>query len=111
MFAEKQQLKYGIVQGGKVHKGFTPKLLTLGGELAALEYTESLSEDVPELQRNVLSALAFTAQQITVDGIDASDFTPELLLAQLDVADYEVINTAIEDYRKKRQSGGVADPM
>lgn len=105
------QLTFGLEHNGSIHKDFTPKLLTLGGELAALEYTESLSEDLPEVQRNVLSALAFTAQQITFDGITADDLTPELLLSELDVTDYEVINTAIEDYRKKRQSGGVADPV
>ncbi len=92
------KLKYGLVIDGKTYKDFTPKLLTIGGELAALDYLETAAPVASKIGQELLENTAYLAQQVEIAGVDV---TPDLLLDKLASEDYYVINQAIEDLQKK----------
>ena len=104
------RLKYGIEIDGERCYEFEPRLLTLGGELAALEYIETLPDDVPEKRRNMLQSLAFTAAQITIPCIREVGVPPPVVTADdllcLDVDDLTIVCEEIEAFRKKRAAAG-----
>ena len=104
------RLKYGIEIGGERYYEFEPRLLTIGGELAALEYIETLPADMPEKRRNMLQSLAFTAAQITIPCIREVGVPPPVVTADnllyLDTEDYMIICDEIDAFRKKRAAAG-----
>lgn len=103
------RLLLGLPFGGQRHFEFKVKLLTLGGECAALEKVDALKLGEKErLTRaeQTLVDLAYFSEQVEIDGIAPAQLTPAYLLEHLATDDYVLINDAILALRKKHIAAG-----
>ncbi|OOF45611.1 hypothetical protein BKK51_05875 [Rodentibacter trehalosifermentans] len=103
------RLLLGIPYQGKRYFDIELRLLTLGGECAALEKVAELGLDEKETlnkAEQMLVDLAYLSEQIDVVGIDKTALTPEFLLDNLTTDDYVLITEAIAELRKKHIADG-----
>lgn len=106
----KTRLELGVLYNGTLHYDVLVKILTVGGECQALEVIRDLGlseKDSLSPAEQMLTDLAYLAQQVEFDGIPHDDVTPKFLLDNLATDDYLLINNAINQLRKKRM--GVSD--
>ena len=102
------RLLLGIPYGERRYFDFDVRLLTLGGECAALEKVAELGLDEKEnLTRaeQMLVDLAYLSEQLDIIGI-AHKLTPQFLLDNLATDDYVLITQAIAELRKKHIDAG-----
>lgn len=102
------RLLLGVPYQGKLHFDFTVKVLTLGGECAALETIAELEIEAENAKTadNTLIELAYLQQQVEIEGVPNAVLTPAFLLDNLATDDYLLIQAQIETLRKKRQDAG-----
>lgn len=103
------RLLLGISYGGVLYFDFNVKLLTLGGECAALEKVAELGLDKKETlnqAEQMLIDLAYLSEQLDVVGIPQDKLTPTFLLDHLATDDYVLVTEAISDLRKKHIDAG-----
>ena len=103
------RLLLGIPYGDRRYFDFDVRLLTLGGECAALEQVAELGLDEKEnLTRTeqMLVDLAYLSEQLDIIGIAQDKLTPQFLLDNLATDDYVLITQAIAELRKKYIDAG-----
>lgn len=102
------RLLLGVPYQDKLHFDFTVKVLTLGGECAALETIAELGIDTENAGTadNTLIELAYLQQQIEIDGVPNAVLTPAFLLDNLATDDFVLLQAQIAVLRKKRQNAG-----
>ena len=112
-------LLVGLSFNGKMHRDFTLKVLTVRGELDAVDALEqeagTLLEDAPSLsddRLNVMETLAYFAQQLDFEDIPKSHITLTFLLDNLARDDFDLLLTKQEELTSKLYGvGGVQDVM
>ena len=95
------RLLLGIPYGDRRYFDFDVRLLTLGGECAALEKVAELG-----LDEQMLVDLAYLSEQLDIIGIAKDKLTPQFLLDNLATDDYVLITQAIAELRKKHIDAG-----
>lgn len=97
------KLVFGVCYQGKCYKDVEVKLLTLGGECAALEELETLA--LPEESRKqsdmMLRELVYLAQLVRVIGLPSHVITGQFLLDNLAPSDYVLLVNLLDALRKK----------
>ena len=96
------RLLLGIPYGNSRRFDFEVRLLTLGGECAALEKIAELGLD----EKEKLTKAAYLSEQLDIIGIAQDKLTPQFLLDNLATDDYVLITQAIADLRKKHIDAG-----
>ena len=103
------RLLLGIPYAGRRYFDFDVKLLTLGGECAALEKVAELGlDDKEKLNKaeQMLVDLAYLSEQLEIVGLVEDELTPRFLLDNLATDDYVLITQAIAELRKKHIDAG-----
>lgn len=103
------RLLLGIPYGDRRHFDFDVRLLTLGGECAALEKVAELGLHEKEKltkAEQMLVDLAYLSEQLDIIGIAQDKLTPQFLLDNLATDDYVLITQAIAELRKKHIDAG-----
>lgn len=103
------RLLLGMPYGDSRYFDFDVRLLTLGGECAALEKVTELGLDEKEKltkAEQMLVDLAYLSEQLDIIGIAQDKLTPQFLLDNLATDDYVLITQAIADLRKKHIDAG-----
>ncbi|THA10501.1 hypothetical protein [Rodentibacter pneumotropicus] len=103
------RLLLGIPYLGNRYFDVEVRLLTLGGECAALDTVAELGlaeKETLNTAERMLVDLAYLCEQIEVKGIAKAKITPEFLLDNLATDDYTLINEAIVELRKKHIDAG-----
>lgn len=103
------RLLLGIPYGDRRYFDFDVRLLTLGGECAALEKVSELGLDEKEnltKAEQMLVDLAYLSEQLDIIGIAQDKLTPQFLLDNLATDDYVLITQAIAELRKKHIDAG-----
>ncbi|MEQ1966270.1 hypothetical protein ABLA30_04300 [Xenorhabdus nematophila] len=96
-------LLYGVEHTGRLHHAFTVRLPTMRQSYEALDETESVCGTVDGHAADLHYRMAVVAKcLVTLGTIPAPDITTELLLDQLTSDDFEVLEQAIADVKKKR---------
>ncbi len=102
----KKQFKHGLtlsINGvEKTYTAFSVVPQTLRGELAALDYIETMDKPTSETAQNLMESLAYIAQQVVIKGIDV---TAQVLI-ELTSDDYKIILDALENLEKKSATAG-----
>ena len=100
----KGTLLVGLAFNGQVHRDFTLNVLTVRGELDAVDALEQeagmLLEDPPALSDDrihVMETLAYFAQQLHFDGMPKTHLTLAFLLDNLVNQTITTITSVIED--------------
>lgn len=115
----KGTLLVGLAFNGQVHREFTLNVLTVRGELDAVDALEQeagmLLEDPPALSDDrihVMETLAYFAQQLHFDGMPKTHLTLAFLLDNLARDDFDLLLTKQEELSSKLYgAGGVQDAM
>lgn len=102
------RLLLGVPYQNRLHFGFTVKVLSMGGECAALDVIAELGIDGENIStaEQMLIDLAYLGQQLEIEGIPNAALTPQFLLEQLATDDYALVMAEIAELRKKRQDVG-----
>ncbi|SUT91355.1 Uncharacterised protein [[Actinobacillus] rossii] len=102
------RLLFGISIGDRTFYDFKVQLLTLGGEVRAVEQIAELGLDTETSNQSVqmLVDMAYLAQQVEFVGMDKEKMNPEFLLDHLNPTDYDILTAAIGELRKKRIAAG-----
>ncbi len=105
-------LKYGVLFDCEVHKSFSAKLLTVGGNCAVQEALAELNIDAEStnVRDKAIIDMAYLSQQVEIEGIPQDTLTANFLLENLSEEDHWVILEEILQLRKKRL-GDTEAPM
>ncbi|MDP8040106.1 MULTISPECIES: hypothetical protein [Pasteurellaceae] len=98
------KLNFGLSFNGKIHKDFSVKLLTVGGNCKAQEVLADLGIE-PEsesLRDRTIVDMAHLVEQVDISGIPKSALTVDFMLENLVDEDYWLILEALVELRKKR---------
>ncbi|MEQ1967360.1 hypothetical protein ABLA30_10100 [Xenorhabdus nematophila] len=97
------KLLYGVEHGGQLHYEFEVKLPTMRQSYEALDETESVCGSVDGHASDLHYRMAVVTKcLVNLGNIPAADITTELLLDQLTSDDFDRLEQAIADVKKKR---------
>lgn len=103
-------LPLGIAYQGKYYKHCRVKLLSIGGEMRALDTLNTLGIDLSQeshSSRDITRInLAYLAQQVEFEGLPEEALSPDVLIEALTSSDHAKIQAQIEVLQKKRLAYG-----
>ncbi|CDH07224.1 conserved hypothetical protein [Xenorhabdus bovienii str. oregonense] len=103
MITHTGKLLYGVEYGDGLHYDFRIKLSTMRQSYEALDETESVCGSVEGHKADLHYRMAvLTKCLVNLGTIPAEDITTELLLDQLTGDDFDLLEQAIADIKKKR---------
>lgn len=103
-------LPLGLIYQGKCYKHCQVTLLSVGGEMRALDTLNTLGVDLSQESHSsrdiTLINLAYLAQQVEFEGLPEEALSPDVLIEALASSDYAELQRQIEVLQKKRLAYG-----